>query len=56
MKNLLFLIVLLTLGNISNAQFVTHNINNITDSGGNCSGYNLFASFDDSGNCPTSSW
>jgi len=54
MKNLLFSIVLFAFGGFVNAQNVTHNINNITNSGGLCSSYNLFASFNDSGNCPPS--
>ena len=53
MKNLLFSIVLFAFGGFVNAQNVTHSINNITDFGP-CSGYNLFASFNDSGNCPPS--
>lgn len=52
MKNLLFLIVLFAFGSFGYTQ-VTHSIYNITDFGP-CSGYNLFGSFNDSGNCPPS--
>ncbi len=49
MKKLLFLFVLFA---FYGSTQVTHQIYNLTDFSGTCTGYNLFASFNNGGLCP----